>query len=316
MVEECVIVGGGIAGLSAANQLADAGLNPLLIEAGQFPAHRICGEFLSHECLPILRRWDIPISSPIEQCRFFNGSKKIEFQLPFQSGSCSRFILDSLLLERAKRKGARALTETAVVSLNIPEHPSENYELVLSGGQAIHARHLLIGTGRIPRSPGVKVGNDLKYVGFKAHFEGVSQNRDVEIHTFDGGYLGISNVDGKTTNIACIANLDCVAEMPQPEMFLLKLQQDKSLPFFNERMLNARMIFPNWLVGKIPEFGIREESPLGKSFLDRRCGRKHPSGMRRRAGDGRHFRLHGCRFFFKKIRCKGIPKGLAEKVQA
>ncbi len=46
MIEDCVIVGGGVAGLSAANRLADAGLSPLIVEASKYPAHRICGEFL------------------------------------------------------------------------------------------------------------------------------------------------------------------------------------------------------------------------------------------------------------------------------
>ena len=99
MIEDCVIVGGGVAGLSAANQLADAGLSPLIIEANAFPAHRVCGEFLSHECLPILQQWNIPVSNRINGSRLFSGTKKVEFQFPYPSGSCSRTILDWLLLD-------------------------------------------------------------------------------------------------------------------------------------------------------------------------------------------------------------------------
>ncbi len=65
MVEDCVIIGGGVAGLCAANYLTDAGLRPLIIESGNFPSHRICGEFLSHESLPILQNWQIPITNNI-----------------------------------------------------------------------------------------------------------------------------------------------------------------------------------------------------------------------------------------------------------
>lgn len=271
MIEDCIIIGGGVAGLSVANQLADAELSPLIIEASKFPAHRVCGEFLSHECLPILQQWDIPILNQIDVCRFFSGNTKVEFNLETanlarQSGSCSRYILDSMLLERAKKKGARALTETTVVSMNLPENSSGNYELVLSNGQTIYARHLMIGTGRIPRMPGVKQDVNLKYMGFKAHFEGVSTGKGVEIHAFDGGYLGISNVDANTTNVACIVNKNCLKEMQQPERFMQKLQEDKSLPFFNERMVNARIIFPNWLIGQIPEFGIRKNPSWERVF--------------------------------------------------
>ena len=267
MIEDCVIVGGGVAGLSAANQLADAGLNPLIIEASKFPAHRICGEFLSHECLPILHRWDIPVSGQIDLCRFFSGTKKVEFQLPVPSGSCSRYNLDSMLLERAKSKGARALTETAVASLRIPRHPSANYELSLSNGQTIQSRHLIIGTGRIPRIMDVDTEKTpCKYMGFKAHFEGINLDSGVEIHSFAGGYVGVSKVDSKTTNIACIVKMDHVEKLPQPETFMLQLQKDGSVPAFKKKLANAQMIFPNWLIGRVPEFGIRSNPSWERVF--------------------------------------------------
>jgi flavin-dependent dehydrogenase len=260
MIEDCVIVGGGVAGLSAANTLADRGLSPLIIESGKFPAHRICGEFISHECLPILQRWDIPVSQAITGCRFYSGQNKVELEFPYPSGSCSRYLLDSSLLERAKQKGARALTETSVLSLNIQ---SENYELVLSNGQMIKARHLMIGTGRIPKMPGMQEVKELKYFGFKSHFKGIHSNQDVEIHNFKGGYLGISNVDSETTNIACIVHKNLVEN---PALFMEKLIQDESLPFFKERMLNAEMLFPNWLTGQVPEFGIRDNPSWDRVF--------------------------------------------------
>lgn len=114
--EKCVIIGGGVAGLSVANQLVDAGLKPLLIDSGKYPAHRICGEFFSHEALPILERWKIPLPTRIDRCSFIKGEKKVEFKLPIAAGSHSRFSFDAALLERAKSKGARILTETSILS--------------------------------------------------------------------------------------------------------------------------------------------------------------------------------------------------------
>ncbi len=92
-----------------------------------------------------------------------------------------------------------------VVSLHVPKNDSENFELLLSDGQVIKAHHLMIGTGRIPKiRNAIESPLQPKYVGFKAHFEGISLENSIEMHTFDGGYLGISNIDNKTTNIACI----------------------------------------------------------------------------------------------------------------
>ena len=266
MIEECVIVGGGVAGLSAANRLADAGLSPLIVEASKYPAHRICGEFFSHECLPILKGWDISLSGEIKHCRFFRGDHQLEFELPMHSGSCSRFDFDHLLLERAKSKGARALIETMVVSLHVPNSASENFELLLSDGQVIKARHLMIGTGRIPKMNHAIGTLNPEYVGFKAHFEGISIENSIEMHAFDGGYLGISNIDNKTTNIACIVRKERLQESNPCEMFMNKLQEEKGMPAFKERLLKARMIFSKWHVGQIPEFGIRTNPSWNRVF--------------------------------------------------
>lgn len=252
MIEDCVIIGGGVAGLSAANRLADAGLSPLLIEAGHYPSHKICGEFFSHECLPILDRWNIPLSETVARCRFIHGPHAFEFDLPKHSGSTSRFDFDSNLFKRAKANGARALTKTKVDAIHVPKNSSENYVLTLSDGQAIKAHHLMIGTGRVPKTANHPANAlPLKYAGFKAHFEGIPMDSAVEMHVINGGYLGISKIDDKTVNIACIVKKE---ECNPIETFMDRL---KAHAAFNERMKNARIIFPNWLVGEIPEFGIR-----------------------------------------------------------
>ena len=261
MIEDCVIIGGGVAGLSAANQLIDAGLKPLIIEASKYPAQRVCGEFFSHECLPILSQWDIPMHQQISFSRFYKGEKKIEFALPIPSKSCSRYLFDSMLLERAITKGVRALTETSVKSLNTPSNSNQNYELLLSDGQSIKARHLIIGTGRIP-----KLGQQpptLQYVGFKAHFEWVDIDDAVQIHTFAGGYLGISPINSTTTNIAWLVKKECIKNLENPE---LSVFDQKSMLFLKQRLQKSRMIFPNWLVSQIPEFGIRQNPSLERVF--------------------------------------------------
>lgn len=256
MIEDCVILGGGIAGLSAANRLAEAGKSPLIIEAGKFPSHRICGEFLSHECLSILRQWDIPLSNHISQCCFFCGDVNLALRLPLQSGACSRFILDTKLLERAVTKGARAMTETTVTALKIPDKDSSYYELHLSNGQKLLAKQLMIGTGRIPRIPEVKKDVPLKYVGMKAHFQGIDLEHDLEMFCFPGGYLGMSAIGENVTNIACIVSKKEFSLHNNPQEFLLKLQE--SQPIFRKRLEKSKMLFPNWLSGEVPEFGIRQ----------------------------------------------------------
>ncbi len=265
MIEDCVIVGGGVAGLSAANQLVDAGLTPLVIDASSYPSHRVCGEFFSPECLPILQRWNIPMSESIKYCRFFQGSNKMEFSLPTQSGCCSRFKFDERLLDRAKSKGARILTETKVLSLQLPKHTDSPYEILLSNGNKVAARHLMIGTGKIPNRVTIQE-TPLKYIGLKAHFEGIHLENALEMHCFEGGYLGLSKIDERTTNIACLVKKEAVANGTPLEMFMDELRKKNYMSSFNERMMNARLIFPQWLIGQVPEFGIRKNPSWERVF--------------------------------------------------
>ena len=48
---DVAIVGAGPAGSSAAIRLANAGLSVLLVEQKKFPREKLCGEFISPECL-------------------------------------------------------------------------------------------------------------------------------------------------------------------------------------------------------------------------------------------------------------------------
>jgi flavin-dependent dehydrogenase len=262
-IEECVILGGGVASLSAAIQLADGGLKPLVIEAGTYPSHRICGEYFSHECLPILHRWRIPLTAHISHCRFLNGSNLVEFPLPIPAASCSRFDFDLALLEQAKEKGARTLTGTALISINLPKQKNNPYELTLSNGQTLKAQNLIVGMGRLPKMTPLNTERPLKYAGFKCHWEGIDIDDCIEMHVFQEGYLGLARINATTTNIACLVNQEALPDSHPPEIFIQKLLETK---FLKKRLSNARMIFPQWLFGRLPEFGIRTNPSWERVF--------------------------------------------------
>lgn len=266
VIEDCVIIGGGVAGLSAANRLVDCHIKPVIIEASQYPSHRICGEFFSYECLPILKRWDISLPSQISLGRFYSGEKSFEFPLPQHSASCSRYEFDAMLLERAKQKGARVLTETSVVSWETSCLPSKYYEMQLSDGKMIKARFLIIGTGRIPKLNSENTVLPSRYYGFKAHFEGIPMDNAIEMHTFPGGYAGVSQIDEKTTNVACIVRQEEVKKRGSPEEFIHRLMNEKRMSLFKEKIEKGKMLFPCWLYGRVPEFGLRKNPSLEDVF--------------------------------------------------
>ncbi|MFQ3174733.1 MAG: flavin-dependent dehydrogenase, partial [Flavobacterium sp.] len=57
-----IIIGGGLAGLTAAIHLSKIGVSVILIEKNEFPKHKVCGEYISNEVLPYFNWLDLKIS--------------------------------------------------------------------------------------------------------------------------------------------------------------------------------------------------------------------------------------------------------------
>src|SRR5580658_1497079 len=62
-VFDCGIAGGGLAGLTLAIQLADAGYSVILFEKETYPFHKVCGEYISMESYNFLERIGMPLST-------------------------------------------------------------------------------------------------------------------------------------------------------------------------------------------------------------------------------------------------------------
>jgi len=262
-MEECIIIGGGVAGLSAANQLADLGISSLLIEAGSYPGHRICGEFFSPECLPILEKWEIPLSSTIRRCCFMFKDKEIAFNLPQAAKGESRYQFDMNLLERARRKGVTVLTDSPCAGLRPPDHKEGYYVAELSNGAVFKSKTLIVGTGKLPALTKSKKPPSI-YGGYKAHFKGIEIEDDLlEMHCFKGGYLGISPIAPGIVNLACLARLDQASE---PAFFMKKVLAQKGMEKLAERIARGQMLYDRWMFSSLPEFGLREIPNLPNTY--------------------------------------------------
>ena len=97
-MNDVVVIGGGVSGLSAAIHLADFGMKPLLIEGGRFPAHKICGEFFSPESFSFFKKWNITPPVLINRFQIFSGSDSFSQDLCTPAGSMSRYFFDNRLL--------------------------------------------------------------------------------------------------------------------------------------------------------------------------------------------------------------------------
>ena len=140
-----VILGGGAAGLAAANHLLDRGIQPTLIDAGHYPRHRVCGEFFSGEVASLLEEWGIIPGASISHVQFQTSSLQKKIPLPTAGFSLSHYSFDTELAKRIE-KGGGVLKTGIVVNDLIVDHKNGGGQLILSNGEEIVASHLFIGT--------------------------------------------------------------------------------------------------------------------------------------------------------------------------
>ncbi len=212
---DIAVIGGGIAGSTAAALLAQHGLRVILLEKGDFPRQKVCGEFLSPEGVDVLRRLGVwPHLSRHNPPRIHSLTltavgRETRQMLPLPGWGVSRWVLDHALWEHAGRSGV--VTRDHCMAQQIEGNLRHGFSLtVQQAGRPstpVNARVILCATGRQwqlraqRRMPDVAVKP--RFVGLKAHFRGVPLDGQVELHTLRHGYCGLVEVTGAVSNLCC-----------------------------------------------------------------------------------------------------------------
>lgn len=259
MSQQVIILGGGVAGLSAANRLAERGAAVTLVEANTYPQHKVCGEFLSPEALPILEQWDIPVGAVITHVMLHQEQQRMTYRFPTPSGSCSRYELDHHLAQRAAARGVVLRTESRVDRVEPSSGGSAPHRVYLAGGDRLTGDRLIISTGRLLSQVLQRALPVMAYVGFKAHFRSDQQCDRLDMHCFNGGYLGVSPLGPGTVNAACLVRRNVYERAGSPAALVQHIQKadpaDASL-----RLLRAEnMVFDGWLTTRMPP--LRRQTP-------------------------------------------------------
>ena len=117
MYSDVSILGGGLAGLAAGIMARRAGLSVVLIEKKEYPFHKVCGEYISKESVPLLEWLGVPISQwQLPDITKFGLSHPsgLHFQsrLPLGGIGLSRFTLDQFLKNQLEKEGGLVLEGT------------------------------------------------------------------------------------------------------------------------------------------------------------------------------------------------------------
>lgn len=212
---DVAIVGAGPAGSTLAALLAARGRSVALLDRDRFPRDKLCGEFLSWDALPLLdalgvrEEMERAGAPSIGHCVVVGSRRSHEIPFPRPALGVSRLLLDDLLVRLAERNGAIRLDGWPVTELRpgerllTAERGEERREIVATAVAGAWGRW-----GRFDAQLHRRFVQDRthRHFGFKRHYRSIRPPGTIELHPFDGGYLGVNDVEGGVTNICGLAH--------------------------------------------------------------------------------------------------------------
>ncbi|OWW25867.1 FAD-dependent oxidoreductase [Zobellia sp. OII3] len=248
---DVIIVGGGLAGLTAAIHLAKAGHQVAVFEKKPYPHHKVCGEYVSNEVLPYLRRLGVDLNDfgavAIDQLKFSTANGAVlEVRLPLGGTGISRYALDHLLYQRAVACGVFFAFE-AVVSI---EFEKSIFKLVTEKGSSYTSNIVIGAYGKrnvLDKQLDRKfIRQKSSWLAVKAHYqvEGFPGNQ-VGLHNFKGGYGGVSKTESGAVNFCYLTSYD-------------SFRKEKDIGQFNANVVSGNPFLRDFLADALPLF----EQPL------------------------------------------------------
>jgi menaquinone-9 beta-reductase len=204
-------VGGGPAGAAAAIAALRAGARVEIYEQLPAPRHKVCGEFLCADALPVLERLGVldrfmrARPARIQRLIVHVGSCVRQARLSAPAWGLSRYQLDRILLEHAAALGARVIAERRTPEggdVDATGRPGPGGQALPAAMQEWRDRLRDVGLDRFlgrARQGQTGVPNFSGRYGFKAHFRGHVAGT-AEMFFFHDGCVGVSPVeDGLAT---------------------------------------------------------------------------------------------------------------------
>ncbi|SDG80723.1 Dehydrogenase (flavoprotein) [Pedobacter terrae] len=235
---EILIIGGGLAGLTAALHLNKLGLVVTLIEKDTYPHHKVCGEYISNEVNPYFEWLGLDIESlaptSISELLFTsNLGKSIQTTLPLGGFGLSRYTIDYYLYSELIRRKVN-IVHDRVVEINF----ADSQFTVATTNHTFNAPYVIGAYGK-RSSIDMKLnrsfmGKQSPYLAVKAHYQTTFPNNLVSLHNFEGGYCGVSKVEDNRVNVCYLANYE-------------RFKKHKNLIAFQENVLYKNRYLKNIL---------------------------------------------------------------------
>jgi flavin-dependent dehydrogenase len=184
MAKPVTIIGGGLAGLTLGIGLRQLDVPAVIHEAGNYPRHRVCGEFISGRGQTTLTRLGLDNllyqagAVSAKTAAFFTAFKSTASRaLPSAVICLLRFTLDALLAKKFRELGGELLNDSRFAG---------NF------GEGI-----VRATGRQAQTE----KNGTRWFGLKVHGRNIALAADLEMHVSAQGYVGLCKINGGEVNV-------------------------------------------------------------------------------------------------------------------
>jgi len=248
---DVIVVGGGLAGLTAAIDLSQKGHRILVFEKYIYPHHKVCGEYVSNEIVPYLNGLGVSLEAEnaiaITSLKFTTvEGKSLETTLPLGGKGISRYAFDYLLYQRAVQVGA----DFQFQNVTAVEFEDSIFKVVTDTDRT-YTSHLVVGAYGKRSGLDKSLHRDFaskksSWLAVKAHyiFDDFPEHW-VALHNFQGGYGGLSKTETGAVNFCYLASY-------------ASFQNEKSIDSFNVNVVSQNPFLKEFLKTAIPIF----EEPL------------------------------------------------------
>lgn len=211
--------------------LARHGIGVTLIERKSYPLHKVCGEYVSNEVVPFLKRHDLYPEKfePSRISRFLLGSiagKQASVALPLGGFGISRYRFDHFLYEKAVESGVRFELNQQVEDIAAA---GDSFRVSFGAGRQLDAGLVIGAFGKRSRLDMSLHRGFMKkrspWIGVKYHVRTDFPHDTVALYNFPGGYCGLVKIEADLYNLCYLSrreNLKAAASIEAMETEILQ----------------------------------------------------------------------------------------------
>ncbi len=267
-MRNAIVIGGGLGGLVTAIGLVRQGIQCHLIEKKTYPFHRVCGEYISNEAMPFLKRMGLYPEqfSPPQINRFqLSSISGKHATIPLHPGGfgISRYHFDNYLYEQALKEGVVTHLNTEAGKTSF-----QNGKFIVNTQSGSFEADALIGAFGKRSKLDIMLNRDFikkrsPYAGIKYHVKTDHPRELICLHNFEGGYCGMSNVENDITNLCYLTHREPLRKLGSIEA--LEHEVLFKNPVLKSIFTNADFIFTRPEV--INEISFETKGPVNNHIL-------------------------------------------------